>query len=238
MNPGHWPAVLNAAHPLWPLLGTLAAYEAGLRVQRRCGGRPLANPVLVAVAIVVAGVVWSGESSEGYVAGVQPLRTLLGSATIALALPLHRSLRRIRDAFWPVLVSVGVGAVVAATTAVSVASLLGASDLILRSIATKSATAAIALAVSPQIGGDPSLAAGIAVLTGIVGAVICTWVFDRVGVRDPRARGLATGIAAHGIGTARMLGLDPEAGAFSGLAMSLTGVATGVALPLAYSWLG
>ena len=237
MNPDHWPSAWAAARPIWPLLGTLLAYDAGLRLQRRCRGRPLANPVLFAVAVVVAGLEWTGGSTDDYVLGVQPLRVLLGPATIALALPLFRNLPRIRDAFWPVLVSVGAGATVAATTAVATASWLGAAEVVQHSIATKSATAAIALAVAPQIGGDPSLAAGIAVLTGILGAVICTWVLDRAGVRDPRARGLATGIAAHGIGTARMLSLNAEAGAFSGLAMSLTGVATGIALPLAYSLL-
>ena len=50
--------------------------------------------------------------------------------------------------------------------------------------------------------------------------------------------GLATGIAAHGIGTARMLGLDGEAGAFAGLGMSLTGLETGFVLPLVYAAMG
>jgi putative effector of murein hydrolase len=91
------------------------------------------------------------------------------------------------------------------------------------------------MAVSSQIDGDPSLAAGLSVVTGIVGAVLCSWVLSRCGVRDRRAMGLATGIAAHGIGTARMLSLDGEAGAFAGLGMSLTGLATGFALPLLYA---
>ncbi len=58
------------------------------------------------------------------------------------------------------------------------------------------------------------------------------------GVRDPRARGLATGVTAHGIGTARMLAESPEAGAFSGLAMGLAGFAVGVLMPLLSTLLG
>ncbi len=56
---------------------------------------------------------------------------------------------RIRRALLPILASVLVGALVATVTAVSIAMLLGASDFILRSIATKSVTAAIAMAVAP-----------------------------------------------------------------------------------------
>ena len=117
--------------------------------------------------------------------------------------------------------------------AMAVASLLGAPLFVVHAMATKSVTAAVALAVAPQIGTDPSLAVGIiTVLSGITGAIVCTTVLDWTGVHDARARGLATGVVAHGIGTARMLALDPVAGAFSSLAMSLAGLAGGVVLPI------
>ena len=222
---------------LLPLAGTLLAYEAGLRLQRRLGGNALANPVLIAVLLVAAAVRATGLPLAEYEDGVRPLILLLGPATVALALPLHRSLPRIRSALVPVLASVAAGAVTASASAVAIVAALGGPDLLLRSIATKSATAAIAMAVARDIGGDPALAAGIAVLTGISGAVICAWVLDWAGVRDPRARGLATGVVAHGIGTARMLAIDAEAGAFSGLALGLAGFAAGVMIPLAAAWL-
>ncbi len=54
---------------------------------------------------------------------------------------------------------------------------------------------------------------------------------DRLRVRDPRIRGLAVGSVSHGIGTARMLHDDETQGAFSGLAMGLTALATSLLLP-------
>lgn len=228
---------LAAVRPALPLLGTMLAYEAGLRVQRLCRGNALANPVLFAVVLMAAALNGLDSPPEEYVAGVRPLAMLLGPATVALAVPLHRSLPRIRAALAPVLAGIGVGAVTAAATAAAIAGWLGAPGVVVHSIVLKSTTAAIAMAVAPLIGGDPALAAGLAVLTGITGAVICTWVLDLAGVRDHRARGLATGIAAHGIGTARMLAIDAEAGAFSSLGMALAGFASGVALPVAYAWL-
>ncbi len=227
---------LAAVRPALPLLGTMLAYEAGLRVQRRCRGNALANPVLLAVALVTVMLNGLGSPPEEYSAGVQPLALLLAPATVALAVPLHRSLPRIRVALAAVLAGISVGLVTAAAVAVAVAGWLGAPSLVVHSIALKSTTAAIAMAVAPLIGGDPSLAAGLAVLTGITGAVICTWVLDAAGVHDQRARGLATGVTAHGIGTARMLAIDAEAGAFSSLGMALAGFAGGIVLPVAYAW--
>jgi putative effector of murein hydrolase len=196
--------VVAALRPLLPLVGTLAAYEAGLRVQRHFGGAAWANPVMVAVALVASSVAALAASPTAYLAGVQSLTLLLGPATLALAVPLSRSLPQTRVALTPILATVVAGAVTAIGTAMAVAELLGAPVTAVQTVATKSVTAAVAIAVATQIGSDPSLAAGIAVLTGIVGAVMCTAVLDWCGVHDERARGLATGIRAHGIGTARM----------------------------------
>ncbi len=227
---------LAAVRPALPLLGTMLAYEAGLLLQRRCRGNALANPVLLAVALVAVVLNGLDTPPEDYSAGVQPLALLLAPATVALAVPLHRSLPRIRAALAPVLAGISVGLATAATVAVAVAAWLGAPGLVVHSIVLKSTTAAIAMAVAPLIGADPALAAGLAVLTGITGAVICTWVLDVAGVHDQRARGLATGITAHSIGTARMLAIDAEAGAFASLGMTLGGFAGGIVLPVAYAW--
>jgi putative effector of murein hydrolase len=70
------------------------------------------------------------------------------------------------------------------------------------------------------------------ILTGIIGAVLATYTLDALRIRDWRARGFATGLAAHGIGTARALQLNDAAGAFSSLAMGLNGLATAILLPL------
>ncbi len=213
--------------------GTLLAFEAGRLLQRRLGGNALANPVLIAVLLMAGMVKLTGFSAAAYLDAVRPLELLLGPATVALALPLYRSAARIREAIMPVVVGVLTGCAVAAVSVVAIATALGAPPLLLRSIATKSVTAAISMGVAQQIGGDPQLAAALAVLTGISGAVICVRVLDLAGVRDPRARGLATGVTAHGIGTARMLAESAEAGAFSGLAMGAAGFAAGILVPIA-----
>lgn len=219
------------------LTATLLAYETGVRLQRRLGGNALANPVLIAVVLISGALRATGISGSVYMASVQPLALLLAPATVGLALPLYRNFARIRQAIVPILIGVTAGALVAAGSAVSIAMMLGAPPLVLHSIAPKSVTAAISMSVAREIGGDPQLAAAFAVLTGISGAMICTRLFDLAGVLDPRARGLAAGVTAHGIATARMLTESPEAGAFSGLAMGLAGFVVGAALPIIARWL-
>jgi putative effector of murein hydrolase len=130
-------------------------------------------------------------------------------------------------------VALVVGSATASLSAVGIAWLLGATGSTLASLTPKSVTTPIAMGIADSIGGLPSLTAVLVILTGIIGAVLATWTLDALRIRDWRARGFATGVAAHGMGTARALQLNEVAGAFSSLAMGLNAVATAILLPLA-----
>ena len=93
-------------------------------------------------------------------------------------------------------------------------------------------TAPVAMGISEQIGGLPSLTAVLVVLTGILGAVIGSRLFRLLRIRDDSIKGIAMGITAHGIGTARAFQLSREMGAFSGLAMALSALSSAVLVPL------
>ena len=62
--------------------------------------------------------------------------------------------------------------------------------------------------------------------------MIGPYVLDLLKIKDWSARGLAMGTASHGIGTARALQVNEQAGAFSGLAMGLNALATAILLPI------
>jgi putative effector of murein hydrolase len=101
-------------------------------------------------------------------------------------------------------------------------------------VAPKSVTAPIAMGVSREIGGLPELTAVVVIATGVAGAVLVTPLMDALGIRDWRARGFAAGLAAHGIGTARALQVNPVAGTFAGLALALNGLVTALVAPLLF----
>jgi putative effector of murein hydrolase len=49
--------------------------------------------------------------------------------------------------------------------------------------------------------------------------------------RDDAVKGFALGLAAHGVGTARAFQVNGTMGAFAGLAMALSALATALLLP-------
>lgn len=226
-------ASLLARDPAFGVAITLLAYEVGRWVQRRCGGSPIANPVLIAIALIVTGLEFCGIPYDSYLEGAGIIQFLLGPATVALALPIHANGARIRAAATGIAAGIIVGATVACAGAVGIAWALGAPDDVLRTIAPKSVTTPIAIGISQEIGGHPSLTAVLVITSGIIGAMISCRIYELVGVCDWEARGLATGIAAHGIGTAQMLSVNESAGAFAGLAIGLTGLFTAIVLPFA-----
>lgn len=229
--------VYLAANPLLHLSLTLAAYVIGDRVYRRFGLNPLLNPVLIAIVILVCLLVATGTSYERYFEGAQFVHFLLGPATVALAIPLYNQFERVKRSAGPLLAAVVVGSLSASLSAIGIAALLGAGPAIVASIAPKSVTTPIAMGIAEQLGGLPSLTAVLVILTGVVGAMLGPPLLTLLRIRDWRARGLAIGVAAHGIGTARAMQVNEVAGAFSGLAMGLNALATAILLPLLWSWL-
>lgn len=226
--------VYLSASPLLFLTLTLAAFQAGSWIYDRSGQQPFLNPVLTAVIAVVALLTLSGTSYETYFEGAQFVHFLLGPATVALAIPLYRQFDRVRRSALALVTSLLCGSLTAIGTAVGLGWLLGASRETLLSLAPKSVTAPVAMGITEQLGGLPSLTAVLVILTGILGAVLGPPLLTLIGVKDWRARGLALGTASHGIGTARALQAGELAGAFSGLAMGLNALATAILLPIVW----
>ena len=211
---------------------TLVAYLVATRLHERARKHPTTNVVLVAVVIVWALLRATHTTYADYAAAARPLAFLLGPATVALALPLHASLGELRAATRPVAAGVLSAVLLATTSAVALARAFGLSRETVLSMAPKTVTTPIAMAIAERVGGSPALATLFVMVTGIFGALVVPTLFDLVRVRDPRARGIALGVGAHGVGTARALQLGGVEAAFAALGMGLSGVLTPVIAPL------
>lgn len=222
---------LSTTPLLWLTL-TLIAYQLGIWVFGKLGCNPLVNPVLTAVIILVVLLKVCGIDYQTYFRGAQFIHFLLGPATVSLAIPLYREIEIIRKSFVPIIITLAVGSITAVISAVGIVWLLGGEKIILLSVAPKSVTTPIAMGISEQIGGLPSLTAVVVVLTGITGAVGGDFILNRLKITDDNARGMALGVASHGIGTAHAIQRSRKAGAFSALAMALNGLFTALLLPL------
>jgi predicted murein hydrolase (TIGR00659 family) len=223
--------VYLAANPLFHLTLTLAAYLAGYLIAKQAGFAPLLNPVLIAVAIVVCVLLLTGTSYQTYFQGAQFVHFLLGTATVALAIPLYRQWHRIRQFPVVLLSTIVAGSLIASLSAIALVWAFGGSAAAIVSVAPKSVTAPVAMGIAERLGGLPSMTAVLVILTGVTGAIVGPPLMNMLNVRDWAARGIAMGVASHGIGTARALQVNEKAGAFAGLAMGLNAVATSILLP-------
>jgi predicted murein hydrolase (TIGR00659 family) len=224
---------LQGAPLIWLTL-TLGAYWMGDYIHRLCKGSPLANPVLIAILLLAPALWVSSTPYKVYFEGAQFVHFLLGPATVALALPIKRQFPALKRAWGKILIAVLCGSVTASLSAVAIAAFLGVPSSLLATLAPKSATAPVAMAITEQLGGLPTMAAVFTILTGMMGAVMAPSLLRILHLSDPAARGLGIGVSSHGIGTATLLQKDPEAGAYAGLAMGLNALATTFIAPLVW----
>ena len=230
--------VYLSASPLLWLTATLVAYWIGDAVSARFGRHALANPVVIAAALLTGLLVATGTDYARFFDGAQFVHFLLGPATVALAIPLYRNLAIVRRSLLPMAAALVAGSVTAAASAVAIAWAFGAPREVLASLAPKSVTAPIAMELASSLGGLPALTAVLVIATGIIGAIVVTPLMNALRITDYAARGFAAGVASHGIGTARAFQVSELAGTFAGIAMGLNGALTSLLVLLWLAFAG
>lgn len=214
---------------LWVTV-TLAIYLAARAAYRRTR-LAILNPALLSIAALIALLLITRTPYAEYDRGGRVLSFWLGPAVVALGLPLALQLPTVRRNVVGITLGLIAGALVGILVAVGVSALLGASPEVLRSLAPRSATTPIAVAVSARLGGIPALSAVVSIVSGAIGGFIGAHLLRLVRVRSRLATGLALGAAAHGLGTARAASDGAVEGAAAGMAMGAVGVLTALFAP-------
>ncbi|MBO9514655.1 MAG: LrgB family protein [Variovorax sp.] len=227
-----------SATPLFGLTATLVVYLLATSVYARLGGAPWANPVLWSVVVLASGLLITHVDYQTYFAGAQFIHFLLGPAVVALAWPLWQRRAELRARFGRLVLASLLGGAAAGGSAVALGWALGLPHDVVLSLAPKSVTAPVAMGISEKIGGIPALSAVFAVLTGMIGALSGKYLFDllKIGTSPEgfAARGFGLGTAAHGIGAARALHVNADAGAYAGLALGMQVVLAALLMPLVF----
>jgi putative effector of murein hydrolase len=216
---------------VWLVL-TLGAYLAGRRLQSASGGSPVANPVLIAVLIVIIVLAATGTPYRTYFAGAQFIHFLLGPATIALAIPLAGNFSLIRANLTTIVAALLAGSVTSIVSGITIVHIFAGSHAIGLSMAPKAATTPIAMAVSQQVGGIPGLTASLAILGGIVAAVAGQRLLNGFAISDSRTLGLTAGVAGSGIAAAHVAAQSEVAAAFAAIGIGMNGLFTALLVPL------
>ena len=220
------------AEPLFWLTLTIGSYLIADFIYRKSNLFPLLNPVAISVLLVSLILIVFNIQYERYFDGAKFIHFLLGPATVALAIPIYRKWDLIILNSKAILVSLILGSFFAIFITYILSLQFELQEELIFSLLPRSVTAPIAMGISEIIGGIPSLTAIITLITGVIGASLGVFVFDIMKLKKMEARGFSLGLASHGIGTARAMSRDKNAGVFAAVGMGLSGLITSIIVPL------
>lgn len=197
----------------------------------------LLNPLITAIAIVIAYVKFSGIDVAEFELKSQFVTFLLGPSVVALGYVLHQQMDYLRGNMTSIFTSVFVGSLTGIFSVIVLAKLLGADEALISTLEPKSVTTPIAMSIAEQTGGIPSLTAVIVLFCGVFGGIVGPYILKALNIKSEIARGLAMGASSHAVGTAKAMEMGVIEGALSGLAIGLMGVMTALLIPIVHSLL-
>ena len=215
----------------WGVLATLAAYAAGVWVNRKTG-KALFNPLLMGSIFVIVFLSCFGVPYADYKSSAQPVNWLLMPATVSLAIPLYEKLDLLKENAPAIIAGISVGTLVSLGSAFALALAMDLTQEQYATLLPKSVTTAISMDVAAELGGIAALTGAIVIVTGIVGALLAETVCKLFHITDPIAKGVGIGTAAHAVGTSKALQMGEVEGAMSGLSIAVAGVLTAVLCPV------
>lgn len=197
---------------------------------------PLANPLLWSMTFFILLFSLSTLDYQQYKQANQLFIWLLEPAVVAFAIPLFNQVKQIKQQLKPILVSCCVGVIIAMGSGLVIAYTLTSDKQLLLSLLPKSVTSPIAMAIANQTGGLASLSAAVVIAVGLLGALGGFSVLKWLNITNLQAQGLAMGCSAHAIGTAKAIETGKEQGAFSSLALVISGILTAILAPV-FAWI-
>lgn len=228
--------MLMANAPFFLTLVT-GSYLLGIYIHRKTKFA-LLHPVIVSMIVIIAFLKVFNIPYEAFKAGSQIINFMLGPAVVALGVLLYDQITYIKGNVISMLTAISIGSVVGVASVILIGKLMGLDASLIHSLEPKSVTTPIAMGLSSSLGGNPALTAVTVILCGIIGAIAGPTVHKLLGIKNPVAKGLSMGAAAHGLGTAKAMELGAIEGAISGLAIGLMGIMTSIAIPVIHWILG
>ena len=204
---------------------SLAAYGIGTLVKRKWNS-PLANPLLIAIILVILFLKLSGVEYETYNASAKYLTYLLAPATVSLAIPMYERMQLLKENYAAILTGILSGVLASLVCVLAMALVFHLSQAEYVTLLPKSVTTAIGRDIAKELGGHSEIAAAVIIITGVLGNMAAEPICRIFAIRHPVAKGIALGTSAHAIGTAKAMEMGETEGAMSSLAIVVAGVCT------------
>ena len=216
---------------IFPVLLTLAAFRVGQLCQRKWK-KPIFNPTLIGMILVVLFILITGMNADVYTAGMKKMSWLMTPATICLAIPMYEQFRVLKKSLKAILAGVCAGTLSCMLLITAIGLLLRFEQSILISMLPKSVTTAIGVSLSELFGGMAGVTTAAIIVTGIGGNMMGGMLCKLFGITDEVALGVAFGTSAHVIGTAKANELSELTGAASSLSLVVAGLLTALLMPV------
>lgn len=215
---------------------SIATYWIGWKISKKVRS-PLANPLLISVALCIAFLSVFHIDFETFNlgkngTGARMLQSLLTPATVCLAIPLYEKIGALKKHPAAILLGVFAGVLACCGTIWLMSRLFGLSRGVYATLLPKSITTAIGKSLSAELGGYPAITMTTIMITGLFGAAASPSMLKLFRVTDPLAQGLAIGTSSHAAGTSKAVELGDVQGAASSLAIVVTGLLTVIIAPI------
>ncbi len=189
------------------------------------------HPLIISIVIIILFMQITKMDYDTFQQGGRFVSFLLGPSVVALGYVLYQQMSYLKGNVISILTSIFVGSITGIVSVIILAKITGADNALMMTLEPKSVTTAIAINISEQSGGIPSLTAVIVLFCGIFGGIVGPYVLRILGIKSSIAKGLAMGASAHSVGTAKAMEMGVIEGAISGLAIGLMGVMTALLIP-------
>ena len=204
---------------------SIATYLLGMAVKKKFRFA-ICNPLLISIALTIAVLVLTGVDYDTYNESAKYLSYFLTPATVCLAVPLYQQLEQLKSNWKAIFGGILSGVLTSLVTILVLAKLFGLGHAEYVTLLPKSITTAIGMGVSEELGGYVTITVAVIVITGVFGNMIAEAVCRLFRIREPIARGISIGSAAHAIGTARAMEMGEIEGAMSSLSIAVAGLLT------------
>ena len=223
--------------PLFGIIISIFFFTLGQNIYKRSKS-PFLNPLLLSYIAIISFLLVFNIDYEVYNKGGSIISFFLGPATVVLAIPLFKQINLLKENLIPILVGITIGSISGIVVLVILSRLLNLGDILMFSLIPKSTTTPIAIELSTELGGNPSLTTAFVVVTGIGGNIIGSYILQKFKIVNKIAKGIALGTASHAVGTARAIELGEEEGAMASSSIGVAGIITVFIAPVLLKIMG
>lgn len=222
---------------LFGIITILVFYNIGLYIQNKTR-KPIFNSLLICIILIILFLKITNLPYEKFKIGADVFNFMLGPVTVVLAVPLYRQFNLFKKYVKEILVGILAGVVTSFIVIFVIGKLTYTSGDIVYSILPKSITTPMGISLVNSLGGVESITVVCIIATGIFGNILGEQILKLGRIKNPVAKGIAMGTAAHAMGTSKALEMGEVEGAMSSLSIGISGILTVIIVPIMVNFIG